>query len=493
VASAKDRISWKAYCSSPDIGRYDEMVNSEGGFRWAFDRLSGELKTLRISDLKNLQEQAKIAINSLGISFVVYEESANVDRAWPMDALPRIIDGPTWDVTQRGLRQRLTALNMFLDDVYHEGKILADGVVPEALIKSSPHYIPKCAGAKVAFGVWAHICGSDLVRDADGSFYVLEDNLRTPSGVSYMIENREVMMRVAPDLCSDHALREVNDYPWRLFKMIGSLSPRAGEEPTVVILTPGTANSAYFEHAYLARQMGVALAEGSDLTVQDRIVYLRTIEGLKRVDVIYRRLDDDFLDPLALNPDSLIGVPGLFGAWRAGNVALVNAPGCGVADDKVVYSYVPDIIRYYLDEDPIVPNVPTHRLDDKKVRDHVLASPKQFVFKPANASGGKDVVIGLKASKAALESMRRKVLADPRGYVAQPLIELSTSPTIGPKGIVPRRVDLRPFIIQSDRMFVTAGGLTRVALKRGSYIVNSSQGGGSKDTWVIDRAAGGAA
>ena len=485
-----DKIDWSAYCAMIGRGEYDEMFNPRGKPRWASNPLVEEfLDPAGMRGIARLQNQVEAAIDSLGISFAVYGEKSGLDRAWPLDLIPRVIDADLWRAVANGLQQRLRALNLFLDDVYHRGRILRDGVVPEALVKSSPHYRPQCADANPAFGVWAHICGSDLVRDADGAFYVLEDNLRTPSGVSYMIENREVMTRVAAEMFASARIESVSRYPQQLLRMLGALSPRAGDDATVVLLTPGAGNSAYFEHDYLARQMGVALAEGGDLTVVDNVAYLRTIAGLARVDIVYRRVDDDFLDPRAFRRDSLVGVGGLFSSWRAGNVAIVNAPGCGVADDKVVYSYVPDIIRYYLSEEPLLPNVPTWRLDDKKTRDKVFARAAEYVFKPANESGGKGIVVGPRSTKRALEQAKRRIAADPRGYVAQPLISLSTSPTVCGRGVAPRRVDLRPFTVQTDRCFTTGGGLTRVARRAGSFIVNSSQGGGSKDTWIVQRAA----
>jgi uncharacterized circularly permuted ATP-grasp superfamily protein len=434
-----------------------------------------------------MQAEVDAAIDTLGISFAVYDHAAGRDRAWPLDLIPRVIDGQKWDQVTAGLQQRLRAINLFIHDIYHEGRIFKDGPVPEALIKKSPHYRPQCAGANPPLGVWAHICGTDLVRDADGEFYVLEDNLRVPSGVSYMLENREVMFRVAADLFAECDIRLNNRYPRQLRAALAELSPRPGDEPAIVVLTPGHFNSAYFEHVYLARQSGAQLAEGRDMVVVDDIVYLRTIAGLSRVDVIYRRIDDWFLDPAAMSPDSQIGVAGLMRAWRAGNVAIVSAPGCGVADDKVICTYIPEIIKYYTGEDALIPNVPTWRLSDKKTRDGLLSEMHKYVFKPANEAGGYGVVIGPAASKRALSQAKRQIIANPRGFVAQPLIALSTSPTVCGRRVEPRHVDLRPFTVQTASMFTTAGGLTRVAHRRGSYIVNSSQGGGSKDTWIIDR------
>ncbi len=386
--------------------------------------------------------------------------------------------------------QRLTALNLFIDDLYNERRILKDKVVPAELIDSSQNYLAPCRGARPRHGVWAHICGSDLVRDGDGTIYVLEDNLRVPSGVSYMLENRNVIKRIFPSIFRNHRIRPVSEYPSALSAMLRSIAPEnVAGKPEVVVLTPGIFNSAYFEHSYLARTMGVELVEGSDLIVDDDdCVYMRTIDGLKRVDTIYRRVDDTFIDPQAFRPDSMLGVPGIMRAWRAGNVALANAPGSGVADDKVIYSYVPDIIRYYLDEDAIIPNVPTWRCSEKQHLDHVIANIADLVVKPANESGGYGMLVGPHASRTEHEQFRRLLKADPRNYIAQPTLALSTAPTLCGDKLEPRHLDLRPFILQGATTSVTAGGLTRVAMRKGSLVVNSSQGGGSKDTWIIEDA-----
>ena len=487
MAAAREGADWENYRRAVGGRFYDEMLNEAGDPRWASKPLFARIREMRLGDIAAMQAEVDAAIDTLGISFAVYDHAAGRDRAWPLDLIPRVIDGAVWDQVAAGLQQRLRAINLFLHDVYHKGRVFKDGVVPEALVKKSPHYRPQCEGARPPLGVWAHICGTDLVRDADGAFYVLEDNLRVPSGVSYMLENREVMFRVAADLFAECDIRLNSRYPRQLRAALAELSPRA--EPAIVVLTPGHFNSAYFEHVYLARQSGAQLAEGRDMTVVDDVVYLRTISGLSRVDVIYRRVDDWFLDPKTMSPESQIGVPGLMRAWRAGNVAIVNAPGCGVADDKVVCTYIPDIIKYYTGEDALIPNVPTWRLTDKKIRDQLLAEMHSFVFKPANEAGGYGVVIGPSASKRALALARRQILAHPRGFVAQPLIALSTCPTFCGRLIEPRHVDLRPFTVQTASAFTTAGGLTRVARRRGSFIVNSSQGGGSKDTWIIDGVA----
>jgi len=436
--------------------------------------------------LRVRQEAAEQVIRASGITFTVYSEGQNIDRAWPFDIIPRPIALEEWKRTETGLIQRLRALNHFIDDVYHEQRIVAEGRFPRELLESSVNYLRPCAGVQPAHGVWAHICGSDLVRGADGTLYVLEDNLRVPSGVSYMLENRMVTKHVFPELFARQSIQPVVDYPSKLFGMLASISPRPEDEPEIVVLTPGIYNSAYFEHSYLAQKMGVELVEGIDLTVdQDDCVYMRSIEGLARVDVIYSRVNATYLDPEVFEPDSMLGVPGLMRAWRAGNVAIANAPGTGVADDKVVYTYVPDMIRYYLGEDPILPNVPTYRCSDEADLAYVLDHLESLVVKPANESGGYGMLVGTHSTKAQREDFRRVVAADPRNYVAQPVVTLSTVPTVVGDRIEPRHVDLRPFILQGEESYVTPGGLTRVALVKGSLVVNSSQGGGSKDTWVV--------
>ncbi|MDX1500651.1 MAG: circularly permuted type 2 ATP-grasp protein, partial [Woeseiaceae bacterium] len=405
--------------------------------------------------------------------------------------IPRAMPGAEWDIIEAGLVQRVTALNLFIDDLYNDRRIIGDRVVPAEIIDSSRNYLEPCMGMSPRHGVWANICGTDLVRGADGTVYVLEDNLRVPSGVSYMLENRNVIKRVFPSLFHNHRVRPVSEYPTQLSGMLRSVAPAdsSSDRPEIVVLTPGIYNSAYFEHSYLARTMGVELAEGGDLVVgSDDCVYLRSIDGLKRVDTIYRRIDDVFMDPEAFRPDSMLGVPGLMRAWRAGKVAIANAPGSGVADDKVVYSYVPDIIRYYLGEDAIIPNVPTWRCSDPEQLDHVLANLPDLVVKPANESGGYGMLVGPHASKADHETFRALLKADPRNYIAQPTLSLSTAPTLCGDHLEPRHLDLRPFILQGREVTVTAGGLTRVAMRKGSLVVNSSQGGGSKDTWIVEEA-----
>jgi uncharacterized circularly permuted ATP-grasp superfamily protein len=473
---------WDDYTSP---GCWDEMLVG-GRPRDACDGVVEYLTSLG-TGIHERQRAAELAIKAMGITFTVYTEAGNIDRAWPFDVIPRVISTQEWQKISDGLTQRLTALNLFIDDLYGAAKVVKDGVFPAEVLAKSVNFREQCLGVRPTHGVWAHVCGSDLIRDVDGTVYVLEDNLRVPSGVSYMLENRQVTKRVFADLFRDLDIHPVDAYPNRLAALLAALSPRHGEVPVVAVLTPGVFNSAYFEHAYLAQQMGAELVEGSDLVVaDDECVYLRTVGGLVRVDVIYRRVDDLFLDPEVFQRDSALGVPGLMRAWRAGNVAIANAPGAGVADDKVVYAYVPELIRYYLDEDPLLPNVPTLLCHEDAQRSHVLANLDELVVKPANESGGYGVFVGSMASSAEKDDVRRRVEADPRNYIAQPIVTLSTAPTLCEGRIEPRHLDLRPFILSGERPYVTQGGLTRVALREGSLVVNSSQGGGSKDTWVID-------
>ena len=481
-------IRWGSYKVK---GLYDELIRVAGRPRPAAQNLCKYLRALKDDDIQEYKAAAESAIHVMGITFRVYsEEEGAIDRAWPFDIIPRIIDRREWQQVEAGLEQRVQALNLFIDDLYHDQRIVRDGVFPESLLADSKNFRPQCVGIDPPRGVWAHICGSDLVRHVDGTLYVLEDNLRVPSGVSYMLENRQVMKRVFPELFEDYNILPVDDYASQLYDMLASLSPRPGDQPEIVVLTPGVFNSAYFEHAYLAQQMGAELVEGTDLVVgNDDVVYMRTIEGPARVDVIYRRIDDLFLDPEAFEPDSLLGVPGLMRAWKAGKVALANAPGAGVADDKVVYSYVPDIIKYYLDQDALIPNVPTYRCINKVERDYVIANIDKLVVKPANESGGYGMLIGPQASREEREKFVNLIRHDPRNYIAQPMLNLSTAPTLVGNRVEPRHLDLRPFILSGEHTYVTTGGLTRVALRKGSTVVNSSQGGGSKDTWVVDMEA----
>lgn len=478
------KIDWKQY----DPGSsYDELISVAGQSRTAAAALTRYLASLSPKMLDSRQDAAERAIAEMGITFTVYSEGRNIDRAWPFDIIPRTIAAAEWDRIAAGLTQRLTALNLFIDDLYNDQRIIRDSIVPEEIIATSRNFLKPCIGARPAHAVWANICGTDLVRDADGTVYVLEDNLRVPSGVSYMLENRIITKRVFPELFKDSSIRSVDDYASELLEMLSSLTPRTGDRPEVVVLTPGIYNSAYFEHAYLAQRMGVELVEGGDLVVaDDDCVYMRSISGLERVDVIYRRINDTALDRECFEPDSVLGVPGIMRAWRAGNVSLANAPGSGVADDKVVYAYVPQIIRYYLDQDAILPNVPTHLCADPKNLEYVLANLEKLVVKPANVSGGYGMLVGSHATRKEREEFAPLVAANPRNYIAQPVLNLSTVPTLVEGRLEPRHVDLRPFILQGAATSVTAGGLTRVALRRGSLVVNSSQGGGSKDTWIVD-------
>jgi uncharacterized circularly permuted ATP-grasp superfamily protein len=476
-------IDWRSY--DPN-GFFDELIAAPGAARPAARALTEYLATLGVAQLLERQRDAERVIVEMGITFTVYTEGQNIDRAWPFDVIPRTIALDEWRHIEQGLEQRLTALNLFVDDVYNDQRIIADGIIPKDIVLDSPNYLSACAGVHPPFGAWANICGTDLVRDASGTVFVLEDNLRVPSGVSYMLENRIVTKEVFPEMFDHAAILPVDDYASQLFDMLASLSPRDLELPRVVVLTPGIYNSAYFEHAYLAQRMGVELVEGGDLVVgDDECVYLRTVDGPERVDVIYRRINDTFMDPECFEPESALGVPGLMRAWRAGNVAIANAPGAGVADDKVIYAFVPDMIRYYLDQDAILPNVPTQLLRDKQDLDHVLANLESLVVKPANESGGYGMLIGPRSTAEQRSDIAALVRANPRNYIAQPVLALSTAPTLVGDQIEPRHLDLRPFILQGERTYVTPGGLTRVALRKGSLVVNSSQGGGSKDTWIV--------
>ena len=478
-------INWAQY---PCTGFHDELFASPGSARPAARYLVDYLAQLTAAELADRRTAAELAIKAMGITFTVYSEGRNVDRAWPFDIIPRTLPRSEWQRTAAGLAQRAQALNLFIQDIYGPQAIIRDKVFPAELLKDSANFRPQCVGMRPRGGVWAHICGSDLVRDGDGTLYVLEDNLRVPSGVSYMVENRAVTKRVFPELFQTGAIMPVDDYPAQLYDMLAAMSPRLGDTPSIALLTPGIYNSAYFEHAWLAQQMGIELVEGPDLFVGDNdCVYMRTVYGPKRVDVIYRRIDDLFIDPEVFHPDSLLGVPGLMRAWLGGKVALVNAPGAGVADDKVVYAFVPKMIKYYLGEDAILPNVPSYLCMDEKDRSYVLANLDKLVVKPANESGGYGMLIGPRATKEKREQFRELICQDPRNYMAQPTLSLSTAPTITDEGIEPRHLDLRPFILsRGDSTYVTTGGLTRVAMTRGSLVVNSSQGGGAKDTWIVD-------
>jgi len=466
-------------------GAYDEMFDAAGMARPSYRELYRQLLRMPDGEFAQRQQAADAAFLNQGITFTVYGAEQGTERIWPYDLLPRIVTGAEWHTIERGLAQRLTALNHFLTDIYHEGRILAAGVVPRALVYSCRHYRREMRGVRVPRDVYVSIVGTDLVRLDDGRFAVLEDNLRVPSGVSYMLANRQVMKRVWPRLFASYGVRSIDRYGQALLATLRALAPPGRPDPTIALLTPGVYNSAYFEHAFLARQMGIELVEGRDLLVHDTVVYMRTTAGLRRVDVIYRRVDDDFLDPLSFRADSSFGVAGLLNAYRAGNVALANAIGTGVADDKALYAYVPGIIRYYLAEEPILPQVETYLLDDASQRRYVLERLDQLVVKAVGESGGYGMLIGPHSTAAQREEFRARIIADPRGYIAQPTLALSRAPCYVDGGVEGRHVDLRPFTLCGDRIALVPGGLTRVALQRGSLVVNSSQGGGSKDTWVL--------
>ncbi len=477
----------------------DELLDDEGRPRDVAAALYRFFDDIGVDELRERQRSCDLEILTMGISFTIYSDGQNIDRSWPFDVIPRMIAGDEWRRVERGLIQRLRAINHFIDDIYNDQRIVEAGVFPAELLDDSTNFRPECRGVRPKYGVWAHISGSDLVRGGDGTFYVLEDNLRVPSGVSYVLENRVVSKRVLPELFETYDVRPVDAYTDELNRLLTSLAPEDRPDPTIVVLTPGIFNSAYFEHSFLAQRMGAELVEGADLVVgDDDCVYMRTIDGRARVDVIYRRIDDLFLDPEVFREDSMLGVKGLMRAWKAGNVAIANAPGAGVADDKVVYAWVPDIIRFYLDEDPLIANVPTYRCMYDEERDYVLDHLDELVLKPANESGGYGILIGNRASPDELAEAADAVRNDPRNWVAQPILELSTAPTLvaadgddadDGEPIDGRHLDLRPFILSGRHSYVTAGGLTRVALEKGSLIVNSSQGGGSKDTWIVDDAA----
>jgi uncharacterized circularly permuted ATP-grasp superfamily protein len=443
------------------------------------------VESLSDGQLLRYKHAAERLLLQMGITFNVYGDSAGTERIFPFDLIPRIVPAGEWDHIERGLKQRVHALNAFIDDIYHDQKILRDGVIPREVILSAVSYRKQCHGLNPPWRVWCHIAGIDLVRDRDGVYYVLEDNLRVPSGVSYVLENREVLKTIFPAVFEGLSVRPVNDYPSHLLEMLESIAPGAPASPRVVLLTPGIYNSAYFEHSFLAQQMGVQLVEGRDLVVEGGRVFMRTTKGLERVDVIYRRIDDDFLDPEAFRPDSLLGVPGLMAAYASGRVALANAPGNGVADDKVIYAYVPEIIRYYEDADPILQNVPTYLCWRPEDRAYVLEHLDELVVKSANESGGYGMLVGPHSTTGQQEEFAEKIKANPRNYIAQPTLALSRVPTIVGEHFEGRHVDLRPYVLCGKEIYVMPGGLTRVAMTKGSLVVNSSQGGGSKDTWVL--------
>jgi len=468
---------------------YDEMLAATNRSRSFAKKIVKQLRGMDEDELEIRQGAADLAIKEMGVTFTVYneEDGGMIDRSWPFDIIPRIIPKTEWDQIETGLKQRVKALNLFINDLYNDQAIIKDGIFPAEVLKDSKNFREQCVGVTPPNGIWAHICGSDLVRDSDGTMYVLEDNLRVPSGVSYMLENRLITKRVFPELFESYAPLPVDDYPIQLYEMLAGLQSRRVSRPAIVVLTPGIYNSAYFEHAYLALQMGAELVQGSDLFVdKDDFVYMKTVAGPKRVDVIYRRIDDEFLDPEVFNKESELGVPGLMRAWKAGHVGLANAPGAGVADDKVVYAFVPEIIEYYLNEKPGIPNVPTYRCMYQDEKEYVLDNLDKLVIKPANESGGYGMLIGPNSTRAERATFEKLIKNNPRNYIAQPTLGISTVPTVIGKNIEPRHVDLRPFILSGKKTTVTTGGLTRVALRKGSLVVNSSQGGGSKDTWIVD-------
>lgn len=464
---------------------FDEMLLAGGVPRPAASHLVRSLESLPQEELQARQQAADRALVQSGITFNVYSDNRGVEKTLPFDLIPRIVPAAEWTRLEAGLKQRITALNLFIDDLYHDQKILKDGVIPREVIDSSKGFLPQCVGLTPPRGIWCHITGTDLVRHRDGNVYVLEDNLRCPSGVSYVLENRRLMKSLFPEIFNASPIRPVTNYPSRLRDMLEYLAPDGTEQPRVVVLTPGMYNSAYFEHSFLARQMGVELVEGSDLVVADDYVWMRTTGGFERVDVIYRRLDDDFIDPETFRADSMLGVPGLMRVYRKGNVALANAPGTGVADDKAVYVYIPKVIKYYLGEEPIIPNVPTYLCSDEKELSYVLEHIGELVVKAANESGGYGMLVGPASTKAQQEEFAARIQANPRNYIAQPTLSLSRVPTLCDGAIEGRHVDLRPYILYGKDIFVQPGGLTRVALRKGSLVVNSSQGGGTKDTWVL--------
>jgi uncharacterized circularly permuted ATP-grasp superfamily protein len=469
-------------------GFYDELFVQTGRPRAMAASLLANLRSLTMGGILSRQQAAERELLHQGITFNVYGDQAGTEKIFPFDIIPRIIGAREWRQIERGLQQRIQALNLFIDDIYHDQLILKQGLIPREIVYSAKSYRPQCAGWNPPRGIWCHVTGTDLVRHDDGRMYVLEDNLRCPSGVSYALENRRVMKSVFPGLFANAPIRPVSDYPAQLRDLLEYVAGPEVRQPRIVLLTPGLHNSAYFEHAFLARQMGVALVEGRDLRVQDSVVLMRTLEGWERVDVIYRRIDDDFLDPKVFREDSLLGVPGLMEACKAGNVALANAPGCGVADDKVIYAYVPHMIKFYLDEEMLLPNVPTHLCSDKAELKYVLQHLHQLVVKAANESGGYGMLVGPHSTRAQRAEFAQKIKANPRNYIAQPTLSLSRVPTLVGDHFEGRHVDLRPYVLCGKDITVLPGGLTRVALKPGSLVVNSSQGGGSKDTWVLAEA-----
>ncbi|HTV04411.1 MAG TPA: circularly permuted type 2 ATP-grasp protein [Acidobacteriaceae bacterium] len=467
-------------------GAWDEMYFADGQVRPEYEELLRRFLAMPAEELKARKLSSDASFMTQGVTFTVYGREEGTERIFPYDLLPRIIKGKEWEHIEKGLAQRITALNLFLRDIYHDGKILNDGVIPRGVIYTCKHFRREMRGLQVPRNIYIAITGTDLLRLDNGEFVVLEDNLRVPSGVSYMLTNRRAMKRTLPRLFLSHRIRPIDHYAQLLLSTLRALAPEGRPEPTIVLLTPGVYNSAYFEHTYLARQMGVELVQGRDLLVHDNIVYMRTTAGLRRVDVIYRRVDDDFCDPLVFRPDSVLGVAGLLNAYRSGNVTLANAFGTGVADDKAIYAWVPAIIRYYLNEDPLLNNVETFLLTNPAHRQHVIENLENMVVKPVGESGGYGMLIGPKSTKEQREKFREVIEAEPRNFIAQPVLSFSRAPCLIGDSIEPRHVDLRPYILFGDQINIVPGGLTRVALQKGSLVVNSSQGGGSKDTWVLE-------
>ncbi len=470
-------------------GFFDELFLPEGHPRDGAKHLAKRISDMPPGELIQRQRAAEAALLQMGITFAVYGDKSGTEKIFPFDIIPRIIESQDWEYLEKGLKQRTMALNLFITDIYNDQKILKDKIIPEGLILTAKTFRHQLVGFKPPRGIWAHITGTDLVRDSDGQFYVLEDNMRCPSGVSYVLENRQLLKRTFPHAFDASHVRPVDEYPARLLDALRFLAPDSLDDPRIVTLTPGVFNSAYFEHSFLAQHMGVPLVEGRDLVVKDGYVMMRTTKGYERADVIYRRVDDDFLDPKVFREDSLLGVPGIMDVYKAGRVALANAPGSGIADDKVIYAYVPKIIKYYLNEEAILPNVPTYVCSDEKERAYVIDNIEKMVVKAANESGGYGMLVGPHATKAQCEEFKLKVAENPRNYIAQPMVALSRAPVIVDDHFEGRHVDLRPYILYGKDIYVLPGGLTRVALKRGSVVVNSSQGGGSKDTWVLSSPA----
>jgi uncharacterized circularly permuted ATP-grasp superfamily protein len=467
-------------------GFFDEMLDESGQARPHYRKFREHFGALTPAEFEHKRRSVDVAFLRQGITFNVYGDSAGTEKIFPFDLLPRIIPAKEWEYLERGLTQRITALNLFLHDIYHEQRILKDGVIPPHYVLSGKHFRREFAGFNVPKDIYIHVCGTDLIRDGSGQWLVLEDNGRCPSGVSYVLENRRAMKRSFPGMFENIGVRPVEDYPRELLRMLNHIAPAGVADPTVVLLTPGAYNSAYFEHTYLARQMGIEIVEGRDLVVRDARVFMRTTKGLRPVHVIYRRIDDDFIDPTVFRRDSMLGVPGLVRAYRAGNVSLANSIGTGIADDKVMYYFVPRMIKYYLDQEPIIPNVPTYLASEEADKKYILENLSKLVVKAANESGGYGMLMGPKASKDEIESFRKAIEADPRNYIGQPMISLSRHPTQVDGGAFEgRHIDLRPYIICGEKTVIVPGGLTRVALRKGSLVVNSSQGGGSKDTWVL--------